>query len=100
LVFVSVSGTDAAFVLGNGTSRSIGVTSPQALLSGFDFWITCNDMLLNNLPADHGQSERETLTPGETTRVSISGEFQKGGRCSVRLKLRDGTEVDSNEFKT
>jgi hypothetical protein len=99
LEFVSFSGSDAELRLGNGTSRAIGFAGARSLVSGSDFWIICNDAVLNSLPSDHGLGERATVPPGETMRVVISGEFQKGRRCFVRLKLRDGTEIDSNEFQ-
>lgn len=99
LDFVSFSGSDAELRLGNGTSRTIGFAGARSLVSGFDFWIICNDAILNTLPSDRGLGDRATLPPGQTMRVVITGQFQKGSRCLVRLKLRDGTEIDSNEFQ-
>ena len=99
LNFVVISGADAEFRLGNGTSRTIGIANGSSLVSGFDFWIVCKGAVLNSHPSDHGRSERVTLSPGESMHVFITGEFEKDGRCRVSLKLRDGTHVDSNEFQ-
>ena len=94
-----MSGSDAEFRLGNGTSRAIGLAGGRSLVPGFDFWIVCNDMILNILPSEHGRGERATVLPGKTMRLVFSGELEKGGRCHVRLKLQDGAYVESNEFQ-
>ena len=99
LEFVSMSGSDAEFRLGNGTSRTIGIVGTHSLVSGFDFWIICNDGISNNLPSELGWGERDAVLPGKTMRVVINGAFEKGARCLVQLKLKDGTRIDSNEFQ-
>ena len=99
LEFVAMSGSDAEFRLGNGTSRTIGLIGARSLVAGFDFWITCNNMLLNTLPSEQGWGERATVPPGESIRVVFRGEFEKGGRCHVRLRLQDGSDIDSSEFQ-
>jgi hypothetical protein len=94
-----MSGSDAEFRLGNGTSRTIGLIGARSLAAGADYWVICNNMILNNLPSEHGWGERATVSPGESMRVVFGGEFQKGGRCLVRLGLQDGAHVESNEFQ-
>jgi len=99
LEFVATSGSDAEFRLGNGTSRTIGLIGARSLVAGSDFRIICNNMISNALPSERGWGERATLAPGEAMRVVFRGEFEKGGRCLVRLRLQDGGGIDSNEFR-
>ena len=99
LEFVAMSGSDAEFRLGNGTSRTIGLIGARSFAAGADYRVICNNMILNHLPSEHGWGERATVSPGESMRVVFEGEFQTGGRCLVRLGLQDGAHVESNEFQ-
>jgi hypothetical protein len=98
LLFVAMSRAGAEFLLGNGASEVIGLAGARSLVPGFDFWIICNNAILNPLPSEHGRGERATVSPGESIRIVLSGEFEKGGRCLVQLKLKDGSRIESNEF--
>jgi len=39
-----MSGSDAEFRLGNGTSRTIGLIGARSLVAGADYWVTCDNM--------------------------------------------------------
>jgi hypothetical protein len=51
LQLVGMSGTDAEFVLGNGTSKAIGLLDARSLVPGFDFSTTGG---VNAPPCYHG----------------------------------------------
>lgn len=100
LQFVGMSRDDAEFRLGNGTSRALGLVGAHSLVPGFDYSIICNGSILNQIPSEqHGWGERDALLPGQSMRVVFRGGFEKGSRCFIQLKLKDGQTVDSEEFK-
>src|SRR5215471_2624998 len=81
LEFVSMSGSDAEFRLANGTSRAIGIVDARSLVAGSDFSVVCNNMILNNTPSAHGWGDRDMLSSGESMRVVLRAEFEKGALC-------------------
>ena len=99
LKFVSMSGSDADFLLPNGTSRSIGIVDARSLVAGLDFSVVCDNMILNNTPSERGWGDRDMLSSGESMRVVFRAEFKKGALCLVQLKLNDGSRIDSSGFR-
>lgn len=99
LEFVSMSGSEAEFRLANGTSRPIGIVDARSLVAGSDFSVVCNNMILNNIPSERGWGDRDMLSSGESMRVVFRAEFEKDALCLVQLKLKDGSRIDSSEFR-
>lgn len=112
LKFEGLSDADLTLALANGLEKAIQIQGERTLMQSIRVWppdaeVSCRSAATPGLTAElgmlgQGTSQFVVIAPGEHVKLHIQTKFPQrytGGRCSVSLHLKDGTNIGPVDFR-